>query len=244
MANLLYTELLKLKRSQMFLVSILGAAAAPFICFISSLAKKAKYPDVPIRFSETFSDTNLYIVLLIGVPLYGVITSYLFNREYAESTLKNLLTIPVSRISLIVSKLVLLLIWIMMLTLIAWVLTLLFGLIGQFEGLSSAVLIDGFQQFMIGGALLFFLVSPIIFVTLLFKNYVPTIIFTIIISMVSIMVYGTEYSALLPWSAVWVIASGTFFPEYPPEYSFISVAATTILGLAATIVYFKKIDIH
>ncbi|EWH22689.1 bacitracin ABC transporter permease [Bacillus haynesii] len=114
----------------------------------------------------------------------------------------------------------------------------------QFEGLSSSVLIEGFKQFMIGGALLFFLVSPIIFVTLLFKNYVPTIIFTIIISMVSIMVYGTEYSALLPWSAVWVIALGTFFPEYPPEYSFISVAATTVLGLAATIVYFKKIDIH
>lgn len=92
--------------------------------------------------------------------------------------------------------------------------------------------------------LLFFLVTPIIFVTLLFKNYVPTIIFTIIITMVSIMVYGTEYSALFPWSAVWVIASDTFFPEYPPEYSFMSVAAATVLGLVATIAYFKKIDIH
>src|SRR5699024_11363812 len=69
-----------------------------------------------ILFKELFYNVNLYTVLIIGVPLYGVVTTYLFNREYMENTLKNILTIPVSRIGFIVSKMLLLFIWIMMLT--------------------------------------------------------------------------------------------------------------------------------
>lgn len=244
MANLLYTELLKLKRSNMFWVSIVGAIVAPFMCFIAYVMQKAKRPDIAIEFNVVFSDTNLYVVFLIGVLLYGLITAYLFNREYVENTLKNLLTVPVSRISLIVSKLVLLLIWIMVLTIISWVMTLIFGLIGQFEGLNTTILITSFKEYIIGGGLLFLLSTPIIFVTLLFKDYVPTIAVTIAITMVNVLISNSEYSALYPWSAILAIATNIFRPEYPPIYSYISIFITSIIGFIATVIYFKKVDIH
>lgn len=244
MVNLVYAELLKLKRAKMFLVSLIGAAAAPIMIFIGFLDMKAKRPDEPALFSEAFSEVNLYVLLLIGTLLYGVITAYLYHREYAEDTLKNLLTIPVSRVSLIVSKLILLFLWILTLTFVAWGLTLFFGLIGQFEGLSSTVLLESLKQFMLGGCLLFLLSTPTIFVTFLFKNYVPTIIFTSMITMANVALANREYKVLFPWSAAHTIVTNGFVPEFPPYYSYMAILITSIVGLAATIIYFKKADIQ
>ncbi len=244
MINLLYTEFLKLKRSQMLLISMLGATTAPFVCFIAYLNMKSKKPGVPVLFNEVFSETNLYVVLLTGVTLYGVIATYLFNREYTENTLKNLLTIPVSRTSFFMSKLILLLIWILLLTVVAWGLTLIFGLIGQFEGLSLTVLIKAFKEYIVGGIFLFLLTTPTILVTLLFKNYVPSLVFTIAITMVNVLIGNSEYRVLYPWSAVLVIANKDFFPEYLPVYSYISIFTTSLLGFIVAIIHFKKEEIH
>lgn len=245
MVNLLYTEFLKLKRSKMFLVSIFGAAAAPFMCFIGYYVYiQNHHPGSTVEFNKLFSQTNLYIILMLGILLYGVITSYVFNREYMENTLKNLLTIPVSRISFIMSKLLILLIWIMTLTIVAWLLTLIFGLIGPFEGLSAKVLTESFKQYIIGGGLLFLLSTPTVLVTLLFKNYVPTIVFTSVITMINLAIWDTQYSVLYPWSAGFRILENNFLQEYPPQYSYISIIATSIIGFTAIIIYFKKVDIH
>ncbi|PEJ23521.1 bacitracin ABC transporter permease, partial [Bacillus pseudomycoides] len=79
MVSLLYTELLKLKRSYMLLISIMGAAVAPFMA--SYISIKTKHPTPTIVFEQLFNEVTLYTVVMIGVPLFGVITDYLFNRE-------------------------------------------------------------------------------------------------------------------------------------------------------------------
>ncbi|MEB9670284.1 ABC transporter permease [Bacillus anthracis] len=245
MVNLLYTELLKLKRSNMFLISIIGAGVAPFMVVVASFVSlKTKHPTPTIVFSQLFGEVNLYTVLIIGVPLYGVVTAYLFTREYAEDTLKNLLTIPVSRISFIISKFIILFLWIMMLTFVAWVLTLLLGIIFQFDGLSSSLMRESFVQFLIGGLLLFVLSTPIILLTIVLKNYVPTIVFTVVITMINLMTANSEHRALFPWAAAGDISRNTLQPTYPPEYSYIGIFGTSIIGLVLLISHFKKVDIH
>lgn len=244
MVNLLYTEFLKLKRAKMFQISVIGAASAPVMMFISLLNIQSKKPDEPILFSVAFYNTNMYVLMLMGTLLYGVITAYLFNREYTENTLKNLLTIPVSKMSLIASKLVLLLIWILGLTLLMWGLTLILGLIGQFEGLTRSVLLQSLKQYLLGGCFFFLLSMPTMWVTLLFKNFVPTIIFTAVITMANILVADSEYIAVFPWTAAHVIANNAFVPEYPHEYSYIVILITSLIGFGATIIHFKKSDIH
>ncbi|WP_152658001.1 ABC transporter permease [Oceanobacillus sp. CFH 90083] len=239
MADLLFTELLKLKRSSMFLISILGAAVAPFVVVIATFIYEPSTP-----FGDLFYNVNLYTVLIIGVPLYGVVTTYLFNREYTENTLKNLLTIPVSRLSFIISKALMLFMWIMMLSIIAWGLTLFLGLLTQFDGLNSSLLLDSLKQFSTGGILLFILSSPIILVTLVMKNYVPTIIFTVVITLINVMAGNSEHRGLFPWAAAGDISNHTLPPTYPPEYSYIIIAATALIGFITMIVYFKKADIH
>src|SRR5699024_4678311 len=99
----------------MFLLSISSAAVAPLVMVLATYLSELSTP-----FNAFFYNVNLYTVLIIGAPLYGVVTTYLFNREYVENTIKNILTIPVSRVSFIMSKTLLLFMWIMMLTMIAW----------------------------------------------------------------------------------------------------------------------------
>jgi len=239
LVSLLFTELLKLKRSSMFLISILGAAVAPFVVVVATYVHEPATP-----FKELFYNVNLYTVLIIGVPLYGVVTTYLFNREYTENTLKNILTIPVSRVSFIMSKTLLLFMWIMMLTVTAWGITLVLGLLTQFNGINISVLTESLKQFIIGGLLLFILSSPIILLTLVMKNYVPTIIFTVVITLINVMGGNSEHRALFPWAAAGDIANDTLLPTYPPEYSYIGIIATALIGFTAMIVYFKKVDIH
>src|SRR5690625_672176 len=223
----------------MFLISILGAIVAPFVVVVATYVNEPTTP-----FKQPFYNVNLYTVLIIGVPLYGVVTTYLFTREYTENTLKNILTIPVSRMSFIMSKTLLLFMWIMMLTVIAWGITLVLGLLMQFNGLSSSMLTESIKQFSIGGILLFILSSPIILVTLVMKNYVPTIIFTVVITLINVMGGNSEHRALFPWAAAGDIANHTLPSTYPPEYSYITITATALTGFIAMIVYFKKVDIH
>lgn len=244
LVNLLYSEVSKLKRSKIFLISLIGATTSPIVCFIAYITYKNKYPNEPVLLSEVFSQTNMYTILLIGVPLYGVITAYLFNREYTENTLKNLLTVPISRIGYLFSKIIILFIWVMVMTLVAWIVTVILGIIGQFEGLSTIVILKAFKEFLIGGFFLFLLLSPTIFVTLLFKNYIPTVVFTLIITMINVLIVQSEYYVLFPWSAIEVIITNSFIPKYPSEYSYISIYGTSIIGFIALPIYFKREDIH
>ncbi|MBY0115565.1 ABC transporter permease [Paenibacillus sp. FSL R5-0623] len=245
MVNLLYTELLKLKRSKMFLLSIIGAAVAPLMVAAAMFVQmKTKEPYLVAQFSVLMSNTSIYAVLVIGVPLYGVITAYLYNREYAEDTMKNLLTIPVSRVALLMSKWIMLLGWIMLLTLSAWALAIIFGSLGQFAGLTPQFVLNSLSNYVVAGLLLFLLSTPIILITLVLKSFVPAIIVTIIITLVNVMLATSEHRGLFPWTAALDIANGTLEAKYPPEYSYISIAATFIICLGLAIGYFKKIDIH
>ncbi|AIK35631.1 MULTISPECIES: ABC transporter permease [Bacillus] len=245
MVSLLYTELLKLKRSYMLLISIMGAAVAPFMVVVASyISIKTKHPTPTIVFEQLFNEVTLYTVVVIGVPLFGVITAYLFNREYAEDTLKNLLTIPVSRIKFLISKLIVLFLWIMLLILVAWGLTVIFGLLGQFKGLNSLLLINSLKRLLIGGAFLFILSTPAIFITIVLKSYVPTMVFTIVIVLLNLMTTNSKHRGLFPWQAAGDISRNTLLPTYPPEYSYIVIFATSFIGLIALITYFKRVDIH
>src|SRR5699024_12549348 len=69
-----------------------------------------------------------------------------------------------------------------------------------FDGLDISLLVESFKEFSIGGVLLFILSTPIILVTLVMKNYVPTIIFTVVITLINVMGGSSEHRALFPWA--------------------------------------------
>ena len=91
-------EFLKLKRSRIFLLSLLGAVLPPLLMFIAVTAF-----DEGRTFEALFTNVNMYMSSMFAVLIFAIIISYLFGREYNEHTLKTMLTIPVSRAKFLAS---------------------------------------------------------------------------------------------------------------------------------------------
>ena len=176
MFPLLYCEFLKLKRSKMFLISVLGAMVAPIMVFAGLIKAKISEPDKIITYLDMLEQTNLYVLLLFGVIVYGVIAAFLFSREYTENTLKLVLTVPVSKGAFLITKLLMLFLWMMILTAVAWVSTLVLSIVGNAAEFNVNVIIQSLEEYFLGSFLLYFSMSPFVFLTLWHKNLVSPII--------------------------------------------------------------------
>mgnify|MGYP003307267861 CR=1 FL=1 len=171
MLTFIKMEFLKLKRSKIFLLSILMAALPSILMFIATFAF-----DETQSFDALFSTVNMYMSALFAILLFSIIISYLFGREYNEHTLKTMLTIPISRGKFLASKYLMFLVWILILTAVTSVSTLLFGFAAGLEGFSIGMFMDSFLQLLYSNVLLFLTFSPFVFISLLITNMVPAMI--------------------------------------------------------------------
>ena len=129
MLTFIQMEFLKLKRSNIFLLSLMGAILPPLLMFIAVFA----FGEAD-TFDVLFTNVNMYMSALFAVLLFAIMMSYLFGREYNEHTLKTMLTIPVSRGKFLISKYVMFLVWISILTVVTIVSTAVFGFVAGLEG--------------------------------------------------------------------------------------------------------------
>ena len=164
-------EFLKLKRSRIFLLSLLGAVLPPLLMFIAVTAF-----DEGRTFEALFTNVNMYMSAMFAVLIFAIIISYLFGREYNEHTLKTMLTIPVSRAKFLASKYVMFLVWIVILTGVTSLSTLIFGFAAGLEGFSINLYLNSFAQLLYANVLLFLTFSPFVFISLFITNMVPAMV--------------------------------------------------------------------
>ena len=89
MLNLISCELLKLKRSKMVLISVAGVLSTPLLMLIEALQTHFDKPEIIFTLSDIYSDSVLYIMLLVNIMIYVAIAAYLFSREYTEKHPQN-----------------------------------------------------------------------------------------------------------------------------------------------------------
>lgn len=248
MANLIYCELLKLKRSKVLLISLLGVLATPLMILLEALQTHFKHPEQIFTLSDLYDNSLIYIMLLIGMMVYTVIVAYLFSREYTEKTLKSILPIPVSKKSLAISKFFILFLWITVLTIFTWASML--GLAAIYHGVFG---MSEFQlsvawiwlvKMLFGGILMFLTISPFAFLAEKTKGLVVPMIAASVIVMGSAALSNQDIGALYPWTATFFMVKGRLAGTgYPIWLAISSIALTSILGFAATFIYFQKEDI-
>lgn len=231
----------------MIIITVAGASVVPVINFLifNAIRKTNMDVGVEVNFIIYAEQTIFFITLLVGVLLYGLLATYTFSREYEDDTLKNLLTVPVGRTKLLLSKYLLILFWIMLLTILALVLCLLLSLIGGFGALSLENILYAFNIYILSGFFMFLLVMPIVFITKVFKSYVASIAFAIVIVIVSLVLSNSEYLGLYPWSApIRILNPLVEVSAYPLWYSWASILLTGFISVFITIIYFNKQDIQ
>ena len=232
-------EFLKLKRSKIFLLSILMAALPSILMFIATFAF-----DETQSFDALFSTVNMYMSALFAILLFSIIISYLFGREYNEHTLKTMLTVPISRGKFLISKYVMFLIWILILTVVTSLSTLAFGFAAGLSGFSLQLFINSFAELLFANILLFLTFSPFVFISLFITNMVPAMVGGASLTLVSLLVNGQSWAPYVPWACPYLISSGEI-ADYGVSlmipYGVILV--TFIIGLAISYVYFTKKDV-
>lgn len=243
MVRLIIAEIKKMRRSTMFGISFAGAAVTPVVSFTGFMVHRSRYPGELLPAESLFSETALYMTLLIGTPLFGVLSSWLFNREFEERTIRNILSIPVSRPALFASKSVVLFFWMMILFAWAFALTLALGALGDFSGISPSLVGRYALRFFAFGVLLFFLMGPMVFATFAFRAYVPVIVFAVSVTLVSVVVGNTQYGALYPWTAIIPIVVRSGASEYPSYVPWLSFSLASLCGYAAAFLKFDRMDI-
>lgn len=239
MLTFIKMEFLKLKRSKIFLLSIIGAILPPLLMFIAVTSF-----DEGQTFEALFTNVNMYMSAMFAVMIFAIIISYLFGREYNEHTLKTMLTIPVSRSKFLLSKYVMFLVWIVILTIVTSISTLIFGFIAGLDGFSLSLSAKCFAQLLYANVLLFLTFSPFVFISLFITNMVPAMVGGAALALVNLMVYGQNWAPFVPWVCPYLIASGEI-AQYGVSItvSYAIILATFLIGLVISHSYFIKTDV-
>ena len=239
MLTFIEMEFLKLKRSKIFLLSILMAALPAVLMFIATFAF-----DETQSFDALFTTVNMYMSALFAILLFSIIISYLFGREYNEHTLKTMLTIPISRGKFLASKYMMFLIWILILSVVTSVSTLAFGFMARLSGFTLGLFINSFAELLFANLLLFLTFSPFVFISLFITNMVPAMVGGASLTLVSLLVNGQSWAPYVPWACPYLISSGEIV-DYSVSLMtpYAVILATFIVGIAISYIYFTKKDV-
>src|SRR3972149_5562899 len=121
--NTLYTEFLKLRRTKItWIIGLLYAFAPLAMSFFMlilmnpELARNMGLITAKAQMTVGTADwpTYLYFVTVMfsaGTLVLGVIEAFVFGREYAQGTAKNMLTLPIGRSVFVAAKLTVDAVW-------------------------------------------------------------------------------------------------------------------------------------
>lgn len=241
MYNFIEIEFIKLKRSKIFILTLLGAIFPSFLLFLS--AKFGEFTET-ITLETFLSHVNMYMSLIFVILLFTIIISYLFGREYNEHTLKTILTAPTTRSTFIISKYTMFLVWILIITMITTLSAIVFGYLAGTTGFTINVILNSLKELIITNLLLFLTFTPLVFLSLKITNLVPAMIGGAILTFTNMIISSSKYGIYFPYSIPYLLTSGEIF-EYTTNLTipYIIIIATFIIGIIASYTYFTRNDI-
>ena len=143
----LWTEALKARRSRVAALTALGFSLAPLMggVFMFILKDPARAESMGVVRAKAqlvagAADWPTYFGLLAqatavgGLLVFGVATAWVFGREFADRTAKELLALPTARATIVGAKFVVLLLWFAALTAVVLALGLVVGAVVGMPG--------------------------------------------------------------------------------------------------------------
>jgi ABC-2 type transport system permease protein len=252
LAQAIWVEMLKARRSKMPLLTTLGFSVFPlalgFFMFVlkdPELARRywlisAKAQIVVGR----AADWPTYLRLLAlssamgGFLLFSLIASWVFGREYSDRTVKDLLALPTSRSAIVLAKFVVVASWSAALT----ALSCLVGLgVGAAVGLPEAsmqVILQGGVTVAIAACLTIAVVTPTAFFASAGHGYLPPMGVALLVLFLVQVVGQAGWGDYFPWSIPALYAQG----ENPGTVSYVIVILTSIAGIAGTLFWWELAD--
>lgn len=243
MITFIETEFLKLKRSKILFITILGALFVPFMLDLGIAYQTFQDPATVFYFKDGFEVMKQFLFMLLGVEVFAVVTAYLFGREYNERTLKSILITPISKAKYLCGKFIMLFIWTILLVLVSYFGMIAFGLVVGLEGLTYSVFSETIINYLYNGVLLFLTITPFAFFAIWIKSMIPSMIAGGVVTVGNMMIYGRDLAPVFPWTGSFILANGEVSNyAYSETTIALIILAVFAIGILLSYIYMCKSD--
>jgi ABC-2 type transport system permease protein len=249
-------ELVKLRRAVMlwatgiaFLVAALVGAFFMFVLQDPARARSLGLLGAKAQLSGGTADWAGYFALLAqmvavgGMLLFGMVMIWLFGREFADRTAKDLLALPTSRATVVVAKLLVALVWSAALTVEVIALSLPLGAVLGLPGWSPQVLWHGVGVVLATAVLTVALATTYALAASWGRGYLAAVATLFVTAITAQIVSAVGYGAWFPW-AVPSLMSGVAGPDQATP-GLGGIASVLLVGAAActaTVLWWQRAD--
>jgi ABC-2 type transport system permease protein len=253
----LWVEGLKVRKSKIFMISIY------FFIFIGVMMGLLMYlaihPEIASRSStirmktsflggsdwKALYDLMIQLILTIGVIGSGVVTAWVFGREFSDRAIKDILALPVRRSTIVASKLIVLLAWSIVLSVTVLVAAMLTGLATGIPDWTAAEFFPFLKLYLVCTLLNSLLITPVAFVASAGRGFMLPISFVILIMILTQLLFiGLPgLSFWFPWAlpALYSRVAGIAIPS-PGFFSYFLYSLTVLAGLFGTMAWWRFAD--
>ena len=253
LSDMIWIELRKAIRSRMPLWTTLGSLFMPVS--VALLILLAKNPEISQKLglisakanlvAYTATDWSSYLILFAEMISAGaffffiLVISWVFGREFADGTLKDLLAVPVQRSIILLAKFIVVTAWSAVMAIVILIFGFVMGMMIQLPGGSLSVIIQGITVAAITVCLVIAVVLPFALVASVGRGYLLPMalaVLTLIMANLMMVVGWAEY---FPWAVPILYAQGESILN--PISCWI-VFITSAVGMIGTYLWWKYAD--
>lgn len=251
-----YAEYLKARRSAMLWLTIAALCLAPlfgalFVVVLRNPALTAgnellKAKAAVAGFEADWPSFLNLIAQAIGVGgviVFGFAASWIYGREHADHTIKDLLCLQVSRTTIVLAKLTTCVGWCLVITVAVTIVGLVTGALLRLEGWAPGMLHAALGRTLLTAAMAIALCPPVAFVASAGRGYLAPLGFVIMTVVIAQIIGALGFGAYVPW-AVPALFSG-LGSEAGGSLSLVSYAlltATSAAGIIGTVLWWNLAD--
>ena len=239
------TELLKLRRTKITWILTLMYGIGPLMMSLMMtivrnpklaaemglVAKKAELTIGSADWPSYLAYTA--IMFMIGIVVIGVTQAFVFGREYAEGTAKNMLTLPIGRATIVAAKIVVASLWYLAMAIIVYVEAILLGFLMDLPGYDAGLLRANVVLVgrIVGEVILVGSLSG--WIAVLGRGYLAPVGLTILFLLLGDLFAHTGWGPWVPWSIVLLTsgAGGAGAPVPGPASTIVLGAFFIVCGL-------------
>lgn len=181
------------------------------------------------------------IIAVGGLIVFGFVTSWVFGREYADRTIKDLLALPVRRSFIVLAKFAAIFFTCLLLSLYVIVVGGLIGMLVSLPEWSAATAREGVYLLSATTLLTLALSPPAAFFACYGKGFLAPIGFVIFMVVCAQIIAAIGYGAYFPW-AVPALFSGMAGTTGLEGMSFFLVLLMAFAGFVATVAWWLFAD--
>jgi ABC-2 type transport system permease protein len=251
--DMMWIETRKAIRSLMPVLTAVGALLMPlgiaFLIFVARNPELSKQLGLVsakanlVAYSATDWPAYLGLTDLIvaagGFLLFILVISWVFGREFADRTLKDLLAVPVQRSRILLAKFVVVAAWSLALALLILAASLVMGALIGLPGGSLSVLAQGSARMLATTALVIAVTMPFAIFASVGRGYLLPLGVALLMSLAANVLALAGWGEFFPWAVPGLYAQAT---DPLTSISYLIVLLTGLAGIIGTYLWWMNAD--